>query len=400
MDRKHLLELHEFARAAGRRYPRRRYLSDAVFGRPARHFVGIVGPRGVGKTILLEQMASTMDRAFYLSLDTLGEADLFDLVRGLNADYGFEVFLLDEMHFRKDAAEVLKKVFDFLDVRVVFTGSVALSVAESVHDLARRVRLLTLPPFSFREYLTFTGGDDLPALTFDDIENRNWDRRHALAVTRFDEYLKGGLMPFSLEEPEVLPLLRNILSKVLSRDVPSVARIAVDEVASLEKVMNFIGRSDVDGINYSSIARNVGITKYKAEQYVGLLETAFLLQRVFPRGANVTREPKILMSVPYRLLYREWDEALGGLREDFFAEVMRIAGLRYSYLKSNRGAKTPDYLVRAGTDDIIVEIGGRGKGRSQFKGVEGNKRMILTHSDSTRDLHRPLHLLGFLAPAL
>jgi predicted AAA+ superfamily ATPase len=348
--------------------------------------------------VLLEQIASARDDAFYLSLDALDDEDLFEILRGINTDHGFRVFLLDEVHFRKDIAAMLKKVHDFLDVRVVFTGSVALSVVESAHDLARRVRLLTLPPFSFGEYLSFALGDDLPSLRLEDIERRSWDRRHLLAITRFDAYLKGGLMPFALEEPDVLPLLRNILSKVLSRDVPSVARIAVEEIAVLEKTMAFIGRSEVDGINYSSLSRNLGITKYKAEQYVGLLEKAFVLRRVFPEGANVTREPKILMAVPYRLLYRDWHGAVGWLREDFVAETMGIAGFPCSYLKSTRGAKTPDFLVRAGSEAIVVEVGGRGKGRSRFKGFSADRRIILTHSDATRDLHRPLHLLGFLAP--
>ena len=72
-------------------------------------------------------------------------------------------------------------------------------------------------------------------------------------------------MPFSLEEPEVLPLLENILGKILAKDIPSVARVTVDEIDSIERMLRFIGRSEVDGINYSSIARNVGVTKYKAE---------------------------------------------------------------------------------------------------------------------------------------
>jgi predicted AAA+ superfamily ATPase len=50
---------------------------------------------------------------------------------------------------------VLKKVYDFLDVRVMFTSSVALALNQSSYDLSRRTVLRPLNPFSFREYLFF-----------------------------------------------------------------------------------------------------------------------------------------------------------------------------------------------------------------------------------------------------
>jgi predicted AAA+ superfamily ATPase len=398
-ERAHLIELDQLAREEGRRFGKQRDLAGRVRLERGRHFIGIVGPRGVGKTVLLKQIAAEHERSFYISLDTLEEPDLFGLIRGMHDDHGVDLFLLDEAHSRQDIDGVLKKVFDFLEVRVVFTGSVALSILESVHDLSRRVRILHLLPFTFREYLDFKHDMSLPRLGLADIENRTWSTGHMRALVHFEAYLRGGLMPFALDEPDVLPLLVNILEKILARDIPSVARVALQEVAIMDRLVRFIGRSEVDGINYSSLARNLGITKYKAEAYVSLLERAFVLHRVLPRGANVTREPKILMSLPYRLLHREYDEALGGLREDFFAEVMRAAGLRYSYLKSRRGAKTPDYIVDTEQGDMVVEVGGRGKGRSQFKGIDARKRIVFSHSDSTRGINRPLHLLGFLGGA-
>lgn len=66
---------------------------------------------------------------------------------------------------------------------------------------------------------------------------------------------------------------------------------------------------------------------------------------------------------PARLLYRDLEDAMGGLREDYFGEAVKQAGIRFQYLKSTRGAKTPDFFVDDGHDQIAVEIGGRGKGR-------------------------------------
>ncbi len=160
--------------------------------------------------------------------------------------------------------------------------------------------------------------------------------------------------------------------------------------------MQFVGRSAIDEINYSALSRNLGVTKYKAEQYIGLLEAAFVVQRAFPAGTNVLKEPKILLSLPYRLLYRDLSDAIGGLREDFFAEAMRQAQMDFSYLKSTRGQKTPDYLVDHGGEKLAIEIGGEGKGRQQFKGVTPDRKLIFTHSERSDGMYRPLFLLGYL----
>ena len=141
--------------------------------------------------------------------------------------------------------------------------------------------------------------------------------------------------------------------------------------------------------------KNIHITKYKAEQYITLLERAFVLHRVFPMGTNVMKEPKVVMALPYRLLYRPLAEAIGGLREDFFVEAFRSFGKEVFYLKSMRGQKTPDYLIRD-FEDIIFEVGGKGKGRSQFKGVDIKRKIILADGYDMTDIRRPLFLAGML----
>jgi len=165
-------------------------------------------------------------------------------------------------------------------------------------------------------------------------------------------------MPFALQEPQPLRLLENILKTVIRKDVPNIARLLTDELDKIENLVRFIGLSGVDGMNYSSLAQNAHITKYKAEQYVSLLERAFVLHRVLPVGSNVMKEPKIVMALPYRLLYKSFDEAIGGLREDFFVGAIKALNKEIFYLKSTRGAKTPDYLVR-GFEDIVFEEGFR-----------------------------------------
>ena len=396
MDIKYLLELDQLARQEGKRYTRKRLLYNVLNKTAGRHFVGITGPRGSGKTVLLKQLLLEWNNSFYISLDTAINENIFDIAKYLQKFLKIEILLLDEIHFQKDYDGELKKIFDFLGLKVVFTSSVALAMVESAFDLSRRVKLLKLPLFSFREYIWFQADILLPPLSLDDIVERNWSGDHLRYSYYFDEYLKGGLLPFSLEEPDPLPLLENILHKIIQRDIPSIATLRIDEIPFIEKTVRFIGKSSVDGINYSSISRNIGITKYKAQSYINLLSKALVLHVIFPKGTNVMREPKVLLSPPYRLLFNDYEYAIGGLREDFCIEMLANAKVECHYLKSTRGSKTPDFLARDRQGDIVFEVGGKGKGRSQFKGIKVERKIILSHDNKTEGLHRPLFLLGYL----
>ena len=396
MDISELLELNERAKEDGKRFPRTRGLFNQVRSELGKHFIGIVGPRGVGKTVLLKQVALSAPQSFYFSADTLPQSNFFDVAKILSEQYKVKILLIDEIHFCKDYPKDLKKIYDFLDIRIIFTSSVSLSLLGSAYDLSRRILLRFLYPFSFREYLSFTKDIEIPELGIDDIINDRWTTDHMRFNHLFDGYLQGRLFPFSLEEPDYMPLLQNICLKVIRKDIPMVSNLRFDDIEKIEKTLEFIGKSEVDGINFSSISRNLGITKYKAQLFVNLLSQAFILNPIYPKGTNVLKEPKVLMSLPFRLLYRDWDECIGGIREDFFAEMLSMKGYQFHYLKTKRGAKTPDFLMEHGREKVVIEIGGKGKGRNQFKGVNVEKKLILAHHSEGKGHTKPLSLLGFL----
>jgi predicted AAA+ superfamily ATPase len=400
MDIARLFELDQLARTDGRQYGRKRALFGLLEKEKGRHFTGIVGPRGAGKTVLLKQLALAWSDSLYVSMDTIDEEGyFFETIRFLVERHGIRLLLLDEIHLSPLLQIVLKKAYELLPVRIVFTSSVALAMHDTAADLARRVKLVTLNPFTFREYLFFSQGIDVPPLSMESLVAKEWSVEHFRHGFRFEEYLKGGLYPFTLQEPDSLPFLRNILEKIVRHDIPLVARLMTDELPKIEKSLAFIGRSPVDGINYTSVARNVGITSYKAEAYIRLLERAFVLNPVFPVGTNVLKEPKVLMRLPFRLLYQPYDQALGALREDFFCEAMRVSGQPFHYLKTVRGAKTPDYMLGDGKDGLVFEVGGRSKGREQFKGIRADRTLVLAHGADLRDDVCPLFMLGYLSPA-
>ena len=391
-----ILELHKLAIAKNRKYSKKRFIAEKIISDSGKHFVGLIGPRGVGKSVLFKQIAALDKNSIYISIDSIDTDSLYELVKSLNEFYKYKVFFLDEIHFYKGYEKDLKTIYDFLDVKIFFTSSVSLSLYNSVYDLSRRIKIYNIYPFSYREYLSIKANIDIDAISLKDIKEKNWNVDHIREGHRFKEFISGGLMPFSLEEPDVLLMQRNILEKIIYRDIPLVAKLTTDELELIKKTLDFIGKSQIDGINYSTLSNNLKITKYKAEQYIKLLEKAFVINVILPEGTNVLKEPKIVMNLPYRLLYKNYDEAVGGLREDFFVECMKISGNKINYLKTKKGKKTPDYLVDNNGTKYIIEVSGKGKGIQQFKGIDMSKSIVLSDGERLDGIRRPLFLAGFL----
>ena len=399
MDITKLIELDSIAKESVKKYTKFRNLFYKLTNSTGKHFVGIVGPRGVGKTILLKQLANHYKDTFYISVDTIDE-HLFEIIKKLPETLKIKNFFLDEVHTYKNFDKELKMLYDVFEtknIKIFLTSSTALGMYKSKYDLSRRLVLKTLYPFSFIEYINFKYNKKIDYISSKDICNKELPIQYFKYSQYFYSYLKGELMPFALQEPDVLPLLKNILETVINKDIPKIEPITIDEIEIIKKLVKFIALSTVDGINYTSISNNLKITKYKAEQYLSLLERAFIIYRVFPKGTNVLKEPKILMALPYRLLYKNFTDCIGALREDFFISTFSALNKKVFYLKSTTGKKTADYILED-NEDIAIEIGGKSKGKSQFKGLSLDKKIILADSieNNTKD-KKPLFSIGFIS---
>lgn len=392
-----LIELNNKSKELALKYPKKRFIYNEILNDRGKHYLGIVGHRGIGKSILLKQLLLDIKNSFYISIDTF-DGDLYQLVNKLNIDLKISTFLLDEVHFYKDFDREIKKIYDFLEVKIIFTSSSSLSMYSSQYDLSRRVILKNLYPFSFREYLFFKFNKSINKLDFKlFLSKPEICRNYFEYFPYFNEYIQGGLFPYSLDEIDPLNILNNILKTIIYKDIAKISKLSIDELDIIYKIVKYICKSAVDDINYSNLSNNLKITKYKAQQYVSFLVKAFVLNCVFPKGTNVLKEPKILLSPPYRLIINDLEAVIGGLREDFAFAMLKYLNLDLYYLKSTVGKKIPDYIIIFDKKIIVIEVGGKGKGRSQFKGISNyDQKLILSDSTEISDLRRPLFLLGFL----
>ena len=98
------------------------------------------------------------------------------------------------------------------------------------------------------------------------------------------------------------------------------------------------------------------------------------------------------------MLYQNFSDALGDLREDYTAEALKAANINFHYLKNKRGEKTPDFLIETLKGQTIIEIGGKNKSTKQFKGLKDNiPKYVFKHGGPYSKDKLPLCLLGTLS---
>jgi len=396
-----LIQLDRLAREQAGNYPLKRFLYPHLkyLLTGTRQMIGIAGMRGTGKTVLLRQLAIDLDQAFYLSADTLpAGTDLFDLSSHLAELLGIKFLMIDEIHALKEWQGQLKKIFDFQEIRIIFTSSSSLELSEGRYDLSRRMTVQHLPLFSFREYLLFSKKIAMPVLKLADIisDHKQIYQKIYSFEPDFRNYFTLGALPACLDSP-LSSIILSTVEKVIQKDMLTVGKLSQEDIHSIRAVLLFIARAGIEGCSYSSISRNTGISKYKAQQYIGMMQAASLLRIVLPYGANVLPEPKILLAPTLRVNLAQGsdeDRLTGAMREEFFIHHISGAELTINYLKSLRGQKLPDYVLFFQDRKVVIEIGGVGKNISQFKGIEGKEKLVLTQPASKNGI--PLILFGFL----
>lgn len=186
-----------------------RYLYDSFD--LGNRLIGLIGPRGVGKTTLLLQYIKNKlakEERFYFSADSVyfQKMGLLDFVRDLYDLEGYRIIFIDEIHKYHNWQQELKNIYDsFPSLKVVFSGSSMLDLVKGSYDLSRRAKLYYLHGLSFREYLNFSLNLSLVPINMGDIlqdslNSINQVKAVPKILTHFENYLKNGYYPFVFED--------------------------------------------------------------------------------------------------------------------------------------------------------------------------------------------------------
>lgn len=342
-----------------------RYLHDIIPWND--RMIAIVGSRGVGKTTMLLQhikLHLPMEKTLYASADDLYFSDhsLFDLARQFH-QLGGEHLFIDEIHKYANWSQELKNIYDAIpQLQVVFTGSSILDIYHGTSDLSRRVLPFTLHGMSFREYLAMKKGVQIPVHSLDDI------MQHKVSVDGLDyplaafrDYLRQGYYPFSYNEGYDLRLI-NVINRVIETDIPLYARLNINSIVKMKRLLNVIAASVPFKPNVSKLANILGISRETVNDYLEYMTRAKLLNTLHDSTLGIRglgKVDKIYLENTNLAYILTPQPEIGNIRETFFLNQLQVN-------HQVQSAPHSDFLID-GT--YTFEIGGENKKQKQIAGT-------------------------------
>lgn len=340
----------------------KRYLYDKVSWDS--RMIGIIGPRGVGKTtMILQYIKENLDskKSLYVSADDMyfSENSLYALADNFHKSSG-EYLFIDEIHKYSEWSRELKNIYDsFPTLKVVFTGSSVLDILKGSADLSRRAIIYKLQGLSFREYLKLFHNYDNEVYTLEQIINNEvklTDISHPLPL--FNDYLVRGYYPFGLEN-ELNIRLGQIIVQTLENDIPQFANLNVGTSRKLKKLLLIIAESVPFKPNFSKISEIVGVSRNSLDDYFSYMEKAGLIGQLRNDTGGIRglgKIDKVYLDNTNIIFNLGGDKSnTGNIRETFFFNQMR---LKNDVISSEKA----DFII----DNYTFEVGGKNKQQSQI----------------------------------
>jgi uncharacterized protein len=401
-------------------WPRRAYFPAfirLVLDRDVRRAVVVIGPRRVGKTVMLMQAVQRLlddgvpgTQILYAQLDVpMFSGESLDSLVKLYTDmhgHGNQMplwVLFDEIQYLPQWEAHLKVLVDrHRHIRFVATGSAAAALRmKSRESGAGRFTDFVLPPLTFAEYLSFCGQETLVQERLDDARWPAYTAPHIEALnTEFINYLNYGGFPEAVMNPAVREdprrfLRADIVDKVLQKDLPSL--FGISNTQELNRFFNLLAFNTGNELSPKKLCESTGLDHARLAEYLEYLEAANLIKRVHRIDDNARRMQRVTSFKVYltnpsirAALFgrvRADDEAMGRLAEtaiwsQWLHSTSTVQQLHYARWKEGRSDLEVDLVgLNPSTQKpwFAVEIKWSDKAYSDWAELRGLRTLAARH---------------------
>ncbi len=235
----------------------------------------VLGPRQVGKTTLITQIASELTKDYlYINGDDPAIRLIWNNPSQAFIDNyigNYKVVVIDEAQRLENIGLSAKMIIDSKkDIQLFLSGSSSLEIASKVNEpLTGRKWEYRLYPFSWREIKeSFSFAKTLPLL---------------------DNFLVTGMYPELINNPgNAREILTNLAGSYLYKDVLELGGIRRPDI--LLKLLQALAWQVGNEVSYNELAQTVSADKATVSEYIDLLEKAFVIFRLNPFARNLRNE--------------------------------------------------------------------------------------------------------------
>jgi hypothetical protein len=262
--------------------------------RSVRRAVVLLGPRRVGKTVLIHHAVKTLLEAgvpprslAYISVDLplyngLSLERMLVLAEQASGEPLAWVFF-DEIQYLSNWEVHLKRLVDDRpDLKIVVSGSAAAALRiKSQESGAGRFTEFLLPPLTFAEYLDLTGSAEPPRRTgpADQLAVSDIDSLNAAFVeyANYGGYPEAALSAVVRADPMRF-IKSDIVDKVLLRDLPQL--YGIGDIQELNRLFTALAWNTAQELSLDTLSTGSGVAKNTLKKYVEYLEARGQLQGV------------------------------------------------------------------------------------------------------------------------
>lgn len=357
--------------------------------------VGLMGPRGVGKsTLILQHIKSKSPEEQAKSLYVSADHSYFTtstLIETANqfVREGGEWLYIDEVHKYEGWSQELKQIYDsHPGLHVFFTGSSILDIIDGEADLSRRVILFDMQGLSFREYLEMFHGIKTPIRSLEDILNGKTEiegLQHPIPL--FNQYLREGYYPFS-KEGFFQQRLQQVIRLTMEVDIPQYANMSPATGKKLRRMLSIIASNVPYKPEATGLANEIKVSRNDIPTYLLYMEKAGMIGQLRDetggmRGLGKTE--KVYLDNTNIIYALSGENAnIGNVRETFFYNQTRLA-------LDVTSSKVSDFSI----GKYIFEVGGAKKSHRQIKDV-ANSFIVRDDTEYANGDILPLWTFGLL----
>lgn len=341
-----------------------------------KQLVSIRGSRGVGKTTLMRQYIRktygvNAGEALYLVMDSMyfTTHSLLDVAERFHLMGGKHLFL-DEVHKYPTWSREIKEICDLWpDMKITFTGSSLLQILNADADLSRRVLSYDMTGLSFREYLQFYKGIELPSYPLDkllsdadEICKQVCEACHPQPL--FEEYLRVGYYPFyDGNEQEYYSRIENVVSFIIDQEMTQFCGVEPAYTRKLKAMLLFLANNVPYDVSIAKLSSYLEINKTTVLSYLSSMQRAELLNLLYADNLSVTKmqkPDKVYIHNPNMLYTLSTEEKIGTIRECF---VVNQLSAKHTV---EYGKTQGDFKIDG---KITFEVGGKDKSFEQIADI-------------------------------